>query len=378
MAIVHTIPDISVQASGPSYSVRRLCESLTETGADVTLATVEREHMASPPFFLKSFPLGLKLPRLAASPAMKNWLLEQARCNRIDLLHTHGLWGMPNVYPGQVAKKYDIPLVVAPRGTLTDYAFKSGSVAKRFFWPLLQKPALEPVSCFHATAESEYANIRRMGFEQPVMIIPNGVDIPLPGAGPAGQDRTLLYLGRLHAEKGVDVLLNAWQVVSPRFKDWRLRIVGPDIGGYLSELTSLASSLELERIEFSGAVYGEEKQKAYDEAELYVLPSPSENFGMTVAEALAAGTPAIATKGAPWSGLDEHEAGWWVDLGLDPMVALLEEALECSRPNLAQMGERGRNWVEQDYGWPEIARKTVGAYRWIIDGGSKPDWIKDN
>ena len=93
-------------------------------------------------------------------------------------IHNHRLWMMPNVYPGLVARKHNVPLVISPRGTLSEWAFQHGSVVKRLFWPLVQKPALTATSCFHATAESEYKDIRRMGFRQPVAIIPNGIDIP--------------------------------------------------------------------------------------------------------------------------------------------------------------------------------------------------------
>ncbi len=96
---------------------------------------------------------------------------------------------------------------------------------------------------------------------------------------------------------------------------------------------------------------------------------------MSVAEALACGTPAIVSKGAPWPGLTEHRAGWWIDIGLDPLVACLEEALARPTTEVAAMGMRGRHWMEVEYAWAHIGRQMAETYRWVTNGGSKPQWI---
>ena len=96
-----------------------------------------------------------------------------------------------------------------------------------------------------------------------------------------------------------------------------------------------------------------------------------------VAEALAAGTPAVVSKGAPWAGLENHGAGWWVDIGVDPLVACLEDALFRPPEHLVQMGLRGRNWMEADYSWPQVGRQMANTYRWILHGGNKPEWVID-
>ena len=215
-----------------------------------------------------------------------------------------------------------------------------------------------------------------MGFRQPVAIIPNGIDIPDLPPKISGKSRTLLFLGRIHPVKGLDMLLPAWNAVQDRFPDWRLRIVGPGNSGYLAEVQRMASELRLERIEFSGTLYGEQKWQAYHEADLFVLPTYSENFGMTVAEALVARTPAIVTRGAPWGGLEERSAGWWIDIGIDPLVACLEDALACPMGSLEEMGQRGRDWMEAEYSWAHVGQKMADTYRWILSGGDKPEWIR--
>ena len=375
--IAHIVSAIGNEASGPAYSVVRLHESLLDQGRDATLATLDSAPIASPPPFLQTFPQGVGPRRLGRSPAMRRWLASAAKSGAIDLMHNHSLWMMPNVYPGWVSRRSHVPLVVSPRGTLSEWAFASGSKVKKVFWPLLQRPALRATACFHATANSEYEDIRRMGFKQPIAVIPNGIDIPTLGRSDNGEMRTVLFLGRIHPKKGVDMLLNAWRVVSSRFPEWRLRIAGPDDNGYLGRMQSLATKLKLARVEFSGPLYGEAKLRAYRDAELFVLPTHSENFGMTVAESLAAGTPAIVSKGAPWGGLVSEGAGWWIDIGVDPLVACFEAAFAQPREALHAMGEKGCDWMQRDFSWTEIARKTSETYRWILSGGNKPNWVKE-
>lgn len=378
MRIIHTIPSIAAEASGGNYVAIKLCEALIAQGVNLTLAALDWAVMPSPPKFLKTFPIGLGPRRLGVSPKMRRWLMNQASSHSVELIHNHSLWMMPNVYPGIAAKRFDIPLVVSPHGTLSQWAMQSGSALKRIFWPLVQRPSLAAVSCFHATAKSEYEDIRRMGFRQPVAIIPNGVDMPDLVPKPENDFRTLLFLSRIHPVKGLDKLLPAWRTVQARFDDWRLRIVGPDNRGYLAQMQRLAAELGLERIEFVGPLYGDDKMLAYGQADLFVLPTYSENFGMSVAEALAAGTPAIVTKGAPWEGLEQHGCGWWIDIGVDPLVACLEDAMSRSHDELAEMGLQGRSWMEAEYSWKQIGRKTTETYQWILHGGPKPGWVRQS
>jgi glycosyltransferase involved in cell wall biosynthesis len=382
MPLIHVVPAITEEASGPSYSVVRLCQSLIESGEDLTLAALDWSPYPSMPEFMKVFPLGIGPRRLGRSPEMSRWLMGEASSGRAEVIHNHGMWQMNAVYPAWAARQGNVQLVYSPRGSLSEWAMRHGSKLKNIFWPVLQRPALRRATCFHATAESEYHDIRRLGFTQPVAVIPNGIDLPIVLPKTFGEQRTLLFLGRIHPKKGLDMLLAAWRVVQECFPRWRLIIAGSDDGfngssGYRDELLVLIRSLGVERAEFVGNLYGTEKMQAYRDADLFVLPTYSENFGMTVAESLAAGTPVIVSKGAPWSGMDQNDAGWWIEIGGNPLVACLKDALSRSPAELAAMGENGRAWMERDFLWDGIGAKMAATYRWLCDRSLPvPAWVR--
>lgn len=374
-SVIHVIPSIKEQAAGPSYSVCRLSNAITNDNFYSSIACCDGDLFAGSKD-IHSFPLGVGPSKLGNSPQLYHWLKEQVINNKIDIVHNHSLWMMANIYPGWVKRKFNVPLIVAPRGTLSSIAFESGSIVKKLIWPLLQKPSVEAANCLHATAESEYLDIRRLGFKQPVAIIPNGVDIPeLPAKGEHKEVKRLLFLGRIHPIKGLDMLLQAWQVIQSKFLDWELKIVGTDNYGYLDTLKKMSIDLRLERVEFAEAVYGDEKWREYCAADLYVLPTYSENFGMSVAEALASSTPVITTKGAPWSIISKYDAGWWIDISVDALVASLNDALVRPLDELRIMGARGKQLVQDNFDWNAVAEKTRELYSWILNGGEHPDFV---
>jgi glycosyltransferase involved in cell wall biosynthesis len=375
MRVIHVVPEITEEASGPSYSVPRLCESLLATGMDVQLGTVGEVPAPRKLPFVHAFPRGRGPRRLGFSPRLRSWLREQASLGGADVIHNHGLWMMPNAYAGWAVRRQRCRLVVSPRGTLSAWSLGRNALQKGLFWHSIQRPAISDASCFHATAESEYDDIRRLGFRQPVCVLPNGIDVPpLFATAPTGR-RELLFLGRLHPKKGIDILLLAWKVVEDKFPEWDLHIVGPGSDRYRATLAQMAAALGTKRVLFGAPLYGEQRLEKYRRASLFVLPTHSENFGISVAEALAAGTPAIVTKAAPWSGLGEHIAGWWIDGGVRPLVASLTVALAASPRELADMGRAGHDWMLRDFSWELIGRRMSRTYDWLNGGGDPPPWI---
>lgn len=382
--VIHVVPGIAEESSGPTYSVTRLCESLLEQGHEVTLATLEWGEQPNHPRYVKHFSIGIGPRRLGRAPTLDQWLRATTAAGGVDVLHNHGMWQMNAVYPARAARRGPARLVSSPRGAFSKWAMRHGSWSKALFWPLLQRPALRLSDCFHATSEEEYRDIRRLGFSQPIAVIPNGVDLPAVGAtGVSNTGRTLLFLGRLHPGKGLDMLLAAWSQLEPRFPEWNLRIVGSDKGyanagtGYGAKVQQDAADRRLARVIFTGELRGDEKWLAYRHAELFVLPTRSENFGIAVAESLATGTPAVVSRGAPWPELVAEGAGWWVETTADALTAALGDAMSLDAETLAQMGRRGREWMQRDFAWDGIARRMTDTYRWLAgDLEQRPDWVR--
>ncbi|MBP9741973.1 MAG: glycosyltransferase [Burkholderiales bacterium] len=372
-ATIHSIAD---EAKGPSYSVRRLYEEMNIQGHQVILVDADYRAGVTLPGFSRSFAPGLGPAKLGRAPQMLKYLRQQAKLGEMKLLHNHGLWMMPNVYPGWVSREYKIPLITSPRGVFAKAAWESGSKIKQLFWPLLQKPALDPTVCFHATAESEYLDIRRMGYTQPVAIIPNGIDLPEGFQKQVNESKTVLFLGRIHPIKGLAMLLEAWAKLESSFPDWQLKIVGPDNVGHLSELQELQSKLSLQRVVFISAVYEQQKWQEYHNADLFVLPSYSENFAMSVAEALACGVPAVVSKGAPWQELDAYNAGCWVDTDSSSFATALQNMMQKSQNELIQMGQNGRKLMQDKYSWSMVSAMMAELYSWVLEGGTVPKFVR--
>ena len=185
--------------------------------------------------------------------------------------------------------------------------------------------------------------------------------------------RTALFLSRVHPKKGLLNLVRAWSNLSP--KNWRLCIAGPNEGGHLDEVMALAQQFGInDSVEYVGEVDGEQKDALYRMADIFVLPTFSENFGVVVVEALVHGIPVITTHGAPWADLEVYGCGWWVEIGVDPLQEALREAMALSDDERHAMGERGKEYVCR-YNWEDIAHQTMAMYRWILRKGDKPHCI---
>ena len=376
---VHVVPHIDDEASGPSYSVPRLCQSLAGQGHRVGLMCL-RAPECVPGVELEVYRQWRVPARFAMSPPLARALRERA--DQVDIVHNHSLWSMANVAAGWVVPGHRAKLVTSPRGTLSAWALAHSRTVKRTLWPLQQR-ALTRADLLHATSDEEHDEIRALGLTAPVVVVPNGIDTPPLRERPVHSEpddsmrlRTLLFLSRIHPKKGLDRLLHAWQRLHPLFPGWQLVIAGRGDPAHVAEVTGLATALQLPRVHFPGPLYGGEKSAAYAQADLFVLPTHSENFGMVVAEALAHGCPCVVSRGAPWSGLEAHRCGWWVDHTNDALIAALETAMRMNAAERTAMGRRGHNWMTLEYSWDSVARRMSDAYLWLTADGARPETVR--
>jgi glycosyltransferase involved in cell wall biosynthesis len=367
---------------GLFYSVPRLCDALTAAGAEIMLLSVEERQSGHRDCYHKGYCYRRFASDYACIPIVRRLRISRALSSALhdaapslDVIHNHGLWLMPNVSAGGAAAGGPTPLVVSPRGMLAPAALAFSRWKKRAFWALLQGPVIRATACLHATSVQEYEEIRGFGLRNPVAIIANGIDLSrmaAPLTAEPAVERIVLSLGRIHPKKGLARLVHAWSKVEVWYPGWRLRIAGPPELGHDKELRALAASLGLTRISIEGPIYGEAKAAAYRDADLFVLSTLNENFGVTVAEALAAGTPVISTKGAPWSGLEGEGCGWWIDHGAEPLAAALAQAMTLPREALKAMGEKGRAWMARDFSWDRVARDMLDVYLWLARSTEPP------
>jgi glycosyltransferase involved in cell wall biosynthesis len=257
---------------------------------------------------------------------------------------------------------------------LSPWAWQYKSSVKRPFWYLLQRRVLERVACFHATAVPEVEDIRRLGFAQPVAVIPNGVEIPqLPTA--LVRKNRVVFLSRVHEKKGLHFLLPAWRSIQEDFRDWELCIAGRLENVYGQRMVRYADESGVERVRFLGEVLGEHKRDLLASSRLFVLPSLSENFGIAVAEALAHGTPVITTTETPWQNLADKGVGWSIPANRSALEGSLRQAMTLSTVELEVMGETGRAWMAKDYSWQQVGAQMAAVYRWVLDTGPRPDCV---
>jgi glycosyltransferase involved in cell wall biosynthesis len=378
LAVVHTIARIAHADGGPARTVAALCRALAVEGARVELVTGVVEGIETG---VATHVSGgaRRWGRFQPHAAHFGPLLgKRLKATGAGVVHDHGLWLASNHAAAGVSAKSRVPRIVSPRGMLSEWSLAHRGWKKRIAWRAFQRRDLESAAALHATSELEAEEIRAAGVRAPIAIVPNGVDLP-PLAGPRrmedGRTRRFLFLSRFHPKKGLESLIEAWALARPA--GWELVIAGPDERGHRAAIERRANALGPDAaIRFRGPVLDAEKWDLYGTADVFVLPTSSENFAVVVAEALASGVPVITTRAAPWYALSEHGCGWWIELGAEPLAAAIREAAGIGDDERRAMGARGRRLVEERFGWPAIARRMLAVYRWLACDAAPPQWVR--
>jgi glycosyltransferase involved in cell wall biosynthesis len=256
---------------------------------------------------------------------------------------------------------------------LDPWSFEHKRYKKALPWLLWEKQVVRSATVIEVKSRREAHNVMSRGFRNPLAVIPIGLDgyPSAPFKQPLASNRTCLFLSRIHPVKGVENLINAWAVLHPC--GWSLVIAGPDGGAYQRSLEQLVAARGLtDSVRFVGPAFGDSKWSLMQSADLFVLPSFSENFGVVVTEALSQGVPVITTNATPWDELADRKCGWQVQPTCDGIQTALSDAFSLSPEELRQMGENGRNYVDACFRWDVIIRDTLDLYTWACDGGPPP------
>ena len=378
MKLVHVVPTYypAVRYGGPIWSVHALCKALAQRGHDVQVLTtnVDGAGVLDMPTGVPVDVDGVKVSyfpsrfaqRLYWSPAMTAQLPVVLR--EADFLHLHSIFLAPTSSAARVAESLGIPWCVSPRGALVpELISRRSTLAKRIWMLINERRTLERASFIHATSTLEAEDARRIGYRLPsIRVIPNGVEMPGgnelafgSAVDRAGSGPYLLFLGRINWKKGLDRLIPAMAHV-PGF---RLVVAGNDEEQLSPRLKRLAQqSGVLERIDFVGAVAGEEKQKLLRGSTLLVLPSYSENFGNVLLESLAAGRPVAMTAEVGLAPAIKAAGAGEIISGVPLEMGKQLSVLIADRRNLDAMGERGYQLVQSQYTWTSVARAMEQAY----------------
>lgn len=366
--LIHFVTDLDRSSGGLSVSVPALCKELAGL-PDVRICLAARptrmpiEAPDRPDFKISWIDGG----RTSVAEVFTE--MASRYPDGKTVVHLQGLWDPAYHWASRYAAKHQIPVVVSIRGMLEPWALKHKGLKKKIAWHLYQKRDLLAASALHATSPAEVESIKRVGLPGNTSIfIPNGVAPPpdietLIRTTP--REPVLLFLGRLHRIKGLLNLIDAWATAAP--PGWTLQLTGPDEDGHQRELETKIRRCQLQdSVRITGAVEGEEKWQTLAGASALVLPSFSENFGLVVAEALAAGTPVAATTASPWSSLETVNAGWWVKPEVPSLTTFLQQLGHIPAEDLLAMGKRGRDLVAQQYTWPGVAARFAEVYRGLV------------
>jgi glycosyltransferase involved in cell wall biosynthesis len=350
---------------GPAFSVSRLAMALADAGAEVGLWASDRSAANTP-----LVPATSPVRRLAGTDSEA-----LDRFGDPDILHDNGIWLRHNHRLAAFAEKRGIPRVVSTRGMLEPWAIRHKGLKKKIAWRLYQRRDLKQALCHIATGEAEARSLRCLGLRVPIAIVPNGVDVPearplsisseSEKACRNGRKRTALFLGRICPIKGLPMLIQAWALLRP--DGWLLRIAGPDEAGHQKQVERAVSALGLgDIVSFTGPIEPQMRTSAFLDADLFILPTHSESFGMVVAEALAHGVPVLTTTAAPWSVLREGDCGWWVDATVDGIADGLRQATRLDSDTLRSMGAKGRALVNAKFSWKHVADLMLLIYEEIL------------
>ena len=380
LRLLHVIHMLNPAAGGGISAARSMCAALAERGHDVALYATEekgwREAQATS-FQVRAFPmefapLAISFGFVKALKILKN----------IDLVHIHQLYRFPQSAAAWFCRRHGIPYCIQPHGALEPVLFhkRERRTTKRLWETLIENRNLRHASGLIYTAEGERDAVDFLHLAPPAFIVPNGIDLSAFDPAASGfrarhglEGRELIaWMGRLVPVKGLDILLKAFAEVARLRPQAMLALIGPDTEGYGAVLRQLIAEFSIApgQVLFTGMLQGQEKLAALNEADLFVMPSYTENFALAAVEAMSMGRPVIVSSGVKIApAIAQAGAGLVVALEVDELRAAITSLLDDT-PSRRRMGEAARRLAAR-YIWPAVVGQLESAYRAMILRGPR-------
>ncbi|WOD41513.1 glycosyltransferase [Nodosilinea sp. E11] len=392
MRILHLIPSLSPLRGGPSQAVLEMVQAQRQQGLDVAIAATNDHgdgtftapyaqliisgsipELVGPSVPVYIFPRVLSqvaaLREFAVAPALAPWLWHHLA--EVDLVHIHAIFNYPTTVAMAMAQARRVPYVVRPLGSLCRWSLEQGSAKKQIYLQSGGRKLLQGCAALHFTTSQERQEAQEAGFAGPNFVLPHGVQIPALIADARQRLRqqlqipadhqVLLFLSRLHPKKGLEPLIDA--LASLGDAPFTLVLAGSGDAAYETAIAQRIQAAGLgQRVRQVGFVSGEAKTALLQGADLFVLPSYSENLGIALLEAMAAGLPVITTPEVAIAPLiQQHQTGLVTPAQPPALAQAIQHYLQ--QPTAArQAGQRGRTLMETEFSWPTQATRLIEQY----------------
>ncbi len=381
MKVLHICSALEFAAGGVAKVIDELTEHLFKKGVAGSIFVTTRRDGREGSFK----PEGVEVTAFQQSCVAKlysghTWRLRdvlQKTIANFDIVHIHGAWHYPQYAAYRAAKKSGIPYIVTTHGAYNPWALNFKKLRKMIYKVLVQKRILQEAAAIHAITNEEVKHIRALGVDTPVFMIPNGIDLEDFRSLPQRVElerlypdlcrkKIMLFLGRIHPIKGLDLLCRAFAEVARVREDIRLLIVGPDNDGYGIQLKKmLEDEGVLDKVVFTGMLIGREKMAALNSADFCAIPSYSEGHSIVTLEAMACGLPVIITHGCNFPEVADFESGIIIEPDVDQLTEAMARLLD--NPELRkEMGENGRRLVADKFIWDKAADDMIELYKSVL------------
>lgn len=391
MRVLHVIPSLAPSSGGPSFALPAIARSLKSHGVQVHVATTDDD---GPGRHKTGIPLGQEIPQeggwsvrffpkqtefYKVSLPLRRWLRKHAA--EYDLVHVHALFSFASLAGARAALGSHVPYIIRPLGVLNRWGMKNRRRwTKALSFRMLELPLLKRAAAVHYTSRMELEDAARFGLGNRQAVIPLGIDLaPFDTLPPASMfarahpevaaTRNVLFLSRVDVKKGLDLLIAAFGLIAPKHADLRLIICGEGDPLLLAALRQQAEVLGLTgRITWAGQVWGEMRLAAFAAAQVFVLPSHSENFGIALLEAMAAGLPCISTDQVALAADATRVPAVMIAKQDPPRLAQAIEELLASETRRQQLSQAARRLAREDYSLEAMGRNLFRLYQDVTHG----------